>query len=164
MAAGIFRAATEALNLGMASRLVRMGLKEGQLGGVLGAYFRGVDLPKIGAGSLVPPELMAKALPNAPGHMGRAIFRGATAGLAGMAAYRMMPRNDIVAAAGAGAAFYGGYRHLGKHGARFASRIMGRGLGETGMQVAQGVTGLMAGSMVWSGLRTQRPADFLMRG
>ena len=146
-------------------RMMRMGLKEKQLGGVVGAYFRGVDLPRLGSNmSAVGPELMAKSLANAPGNLGVGIFRGAVAGGAGLAAWNMMPRNDILAGAGAIGAFYGGYAGLGRYTSKFARTMMGGAMGTAGEQLTRGATGLMAGSMVWSGLRTQRPADFMMRG
>lgn len=149
---GLFRSAVAALDLSNAARMVRMGLRENQLGGVLGAYFRGATLPKLTG---MAPAAAVSAFRGAESNLGRGIFRGAALGLGGMAAARMTPRNDVLAGAGAAAAFAGTYRGLG------AVSALTKG---TGGQITRGAAGLMAGSMIWSGLRTQRAEDFLMRG
>ena len=166
-----FRTIAAALDLKNAGEIVKMGLKQNQLGGVLRGYFGGMRtgmLSKALAGNVDISDMLKTArgtdMGYGTGAGKRAAYRIGTAAVAGFAASRVLPQNDALAAVGAAGAFYGAYKGLGGYGTRAAEMMMGRELGESGARVAAGATGLMAGSMVWSGMRTQRPADFMMRG
>jgi hypothetical protein len=158
------------LDLGNAIRVAQMGLRENQLGGILGAYFRGAKMPPLGRlergvtgyatglQPMLPLDASVVSGVQAQGwNPGRAGLRMATAGLGGMAAASMLPRNDAVAAGAGAGAFAGVYGGLG---------AMGPGILRAGRagQLGRGALGLAAGSMMWSGLRSPQPADYAMRG
>ena len=127
-----------------------MGLKQKQLGGVLGAYFRGVNIPRLLVNANRSGLNQALAA-GAPGNMGVGAFRMGAAGAAGLAAWNIGSGSDIFAGAAAAGAFYGAYRGLGGVGALS---------GTPGRTVARGAIGLMAGSIAWQGLRGPRMSDY----
>lgn len=169
----IFRSVANALNLGAASKVVRMGLKHNQLGGVLGAYFRGVQFPKVGitpgglvemggvgaTGVTLKPSTFLQTYAGGKGNLGRAATRIGALAAAGVVAPALLPNSDVLAGTGAAAAFGGVYTGLGAMRGGAAGFMQG-----TGGMLGRGALGLMAGSMVWSGLREPRPADYMMRG
>jgi hypothetical protein len=137
--------AAAALNLRPAMRMMRMGLKNKQLGGVLGAYFRGAEVPGLTTNATL------SAFQAAPGNIGLGAFRAAAAGAAGMTAMNLGTGNDYFAGAAAAGSFYGAFKGL----SRFPALT-----GTAGRTVGRGALGLMAGSIAWQGLRGPRMSDY----
>jgi hypothetical protein len=151
-----------ALNLKNATRMTKMGLKRRQLGGVLGAYFRGVDVPALASnigrgGRTGGVNTMAMgnlnnlaAFTGGQGNMGTAAARIAAAAGAGIVGLNLAKGNDLVAGAAGLGAFAGTFGALG--------RIPGAG--GTAGTLLRGAGGLMAGSIAWQGLRGPRMSDY----
>lgn len=169
--ANIFGKIAARLDLGNAVRVAQMGLKQKQLGGVLGAYFSGKLMPRLGSdlmesgmmspvfsGAMGPRRWrsMAEGLAARPSNFGTAALRATALGMGGVAAYSMLPQNNALAAGAGAGAFAATYAGLGALAPGMAGGMWGR--------LGRGAAGLAAGSMAWSGLRSPQTNDYMMRG
>lgn len=141
-----------AINLRHASRVARMGLKHRQLGGVLGAYFRGVEVPALAANlGTSDAQAALKSFIGGTTSMGTGATRVAAGIGAGLAGVNILGGNDVTAGIGAAGAYAGAYGALG-----YIPKLrtgVGGGL-------ARAAGGLMAGSIAWQGLRGPRMSDY----
>jgi hypothetical protein len=142
--------ASRLLNLQNAGALLKAGFRDKRALTALGAIFRGVDLPDLASKSKIGPRFWAN-LQGKPGHLGRGLVRGIGVGGIGLAAWSMLPRNNVLATGagiGAGAAAFAGL-------SRFPQLMQGMG----GLGLRAGGS-FFAGSMAWQGLRKPEPSDY----
>lgn len=144
----VFKAAAEAIDLRNSLQLFRVARSKGVLGGMLGAFFRGADMTKVGQAMLSGG---AEAMKQVPSSFGTGFGRVAATVGAGMLASAVLPRNDLVGGMGALAGFGAGYGAMGM--------IPGLPTG-TGGGALRTIGGLVGGSIMWQGLRGPRMSDY----
>lgn len=139
----LIKAAMQALDLGNAAAYAGMGLKSKQLFDVFGAYFRGVEFPKTG-------QMAISGLRNLASRPMVGAARAGLVGFGALAAWNMMPRHTAFAIPAGLAAGTGTGYGLGRFTQQFPRAGMGLRIGG----------GLLAGSLVYQGLRSPQPSEY----
>ncbi len=141
----MLKAAMQALDFGNAVSWAKMGLRNKQTFDVFGAYIRGVELPRGG-------RMAIDALQGLPSRLGVGAARTGLLGFGALATWNMLPRNNTLAipagvGAGIGTAYgMGRIPHIAQ-GAKWAGGLRAAG-------------GLLAGSLVYQGLRAAGPSEY----
>jgi hypothetical protein len=143
-----FAAFTKAIDLQNSLQLLKVARSKGMFGGMLGAYFRGANMAKVGTAMA---EGGLKGMRGVTGDFGTAAARVGGAIGVGMMASAVVPRND----------FTGGMGALAGYGAAYGAMGMIPNLPKgAGGGALRTIGGLVGGSIGWQGLRGSRMSDF----